>query len=267
MSPRGLRAIRRCESRPERADGIGLRVALVAFCLLLAGCAGALNWEPQGYHTVRRGETLYSIAWRHDVDHRDLARWNNLANPNVIYPGQRLRLTPPRGYRSQAASAPSPSGAASARVQAKKSSQRRAQHTQPAPRPRVTRDGPVHWTAIDWQWPIEGRVVQRFSPSQSKGIDIAGRRGQVVRAAAAGTVVYGGSGLVGYGQLIIIKHNNELLSAYAYNERLYVKEGDRVAGGQEIARLGVGPDKQSKLHFEIRVDGTPVDPLPYMPPQ
>lgn len=255
-------AVRRFGSRPGREGGIGGWGALLALCLLLAGCAGALNWEPQGHHTVRRGETLYSIAWRHDLDHRDLARWNNLSNPNVIYPGQTLRLSPPPGYRSPSRS----SGASEARSKVRMSGQRRDRSARSAPPPPVTRDSRESSATNDWQWPIEGRIVRRFSPSQSKGIDIAGKRGQAVRAAADGTVVYGGSGLVGYGQLIIIKHNNELLSAYAYNERLYVKEGDDVVGGQQIARLGVGPDNQPKLHFEIRVDGRPVDPLTYMPP-
>jgi lipoprotein NlpD len=119
---------------------------------------------------------------------------------------------------------------------------------------------------VHWRWPAQGQVVRHFSPKNgSKGIDIAGRSGQAVNAAAGGRVVYSGSGLRGYGKLIIIKHNNSHLSAYAHNERLLVKEGDTVNGGQRIASMGRAGDRQVKLHFQVRRNGKPVDPLRYLP--
>ena len=181
-------------------------------------------------HVVKRGETLYSIAWRYGVDDDALARWNHLVDPNVIYVGQRLRLTPPSGASGTAQSSPKPS---------------------PMP---------------DWQWPTRGKVVTRFGSSAdiASGIGISGHLGQPVDAAAAGKVVYAGSGLVGYGHLVIIKHNATYLSAYGHNERLLVHRGEQVARGQEIAEMGRGPNRQPRLHFEIRRNGRPVDPLKYL---
>lgn len=207
----------------------------------LSGCAGALRWEPD-YHTVREGETLYSIAFRYDLDQRQLAAWNGLGDGSLIYAGQRLRLSREAG-----------SAAASSRS----TSQSRPKTTPP------TRHVPVG----DWRWPADGPVIEGFgaSPRTQSGMQIGGRRGQAVRSASGGQVVYAGSGLKTYGQLIIIKHNATYLSAYGHNQELLVKEGDRVNGGQQIARMGDGPGRKPLLHFEIRRDGKPVNPLAYLP--
>ena len=119
--------------------------------------------------------------------------------------------------------------------------------------------------AIDWQWPTSGRVIKSDSPTARKGLEIAGSQGQAVNAAAAGSVVYSGSGLLGYGRLIILKHSDTFLSAYAYNERLLVAEGDQVATGQQIATMGLDNSGQPVLHFEIRKDGRPVNPMEHLP--
>ena len=240
--------------------------------LALAGCSGrALTWEPgdkqkSGYateskYTVRRGDTLYSIAWRNRLDWRDLARWNGLADGGLIYPGQVLHLTPPAKFANTGAPSrttgstsnsgtSSPSGSKKTPVQAGGSS--------------TTATGAK---VASWYWPATGPVVSRFGDkdSQGSGLDIGGRIGDPVRAAAGGRVVYAGSGLIGYGKLIIIKHNDTFLSAYGHNRTLAVKEGDLVKIGQKVAEIGEGPGKKPLLHFEIRVDGKPVDPIRYLP--
>jgi lipoprotein NlpD len=204
-------------------------------------------------HTVRRGETLYAIAWRYGTDFRSLARVNGIASPYTIYPGQRLRLRASRkpatetsARTSRPAKKPSkPSNAAPGK--------RRG--SAPAPSPSVAR----------WSWPAKGAVIGRFGGSGGKGIDIGGRAGAPVKASAAGRVVYSGSGLRGYGKLIIIKHNERYLSAYAHNKKLHAKEGDKVQSGQRIAEMGQSDTDRIKLHFEIRRDGKPVDPLKHLP--
>ncbi len=224
---------------------------LVLLGLLLSGCGNqALRWEHDSY-TVRSGDTLYAIAWHFGIDHRSLAQWNRLGSGDVIYPGQRLRLKPPAGGASP--------GPARKKVAAAR---------EPAGKPeKGDVRAPAHHSPLEWQWPTEGRVVAAFGDRASvgKGIDIGGKTGQPVHAAAAGRVVYAGSGLVGYGQLIIIKHNEEYLSAYAHNEKLLVQQGDAIARGQRIATMGSGPGHKPMLHFEIRVDGEAVDPVRFLP--
>ena len=209
----------------------------------LPACGGRLvSWHPDTY-MVRSGDTVYSIAWRHGLDYRQLARWNGLDNSYLIHPGQRLVLKPPAG------GSPRPSAAPTASIPSTPSPQAAAE-----PRP-------------DWIWPTRGDVVAGFREGASarKGIDISGRLGQPIRAAAAGRVVYTGSGLIGYGKLIIIKHNKTYLSAYGHNNKVLVKEGDQVRSGQHIAAMGEGPGKRPVLHFEIRMNGRPVDPAGYLP--
>jgi lipoprotein NlpD len=243
-----------------------LGVALAAGCIStssvhIPSSRGTRTAEPAraaaGVHVVRRGETLYQIAFQYRIDQRDLARWNRIRNPDRISVGQRLRLTPPRG----AATAPAPAQPAAQR--APRASPRpegpppRAAAPQAAP-PRVVAQPPPLWL-----WPTDGEVVTRFGSSAGigTGIGIRGREGQPVRAAAGGRVVYAGNGLIGYGQLVIIKHNDTYLSAYGYNSRLLVTQGQDVARGTTIAYMGQGPERQPRLHFEIRRDGAPVDPL------
>jgi lipoprotein NlpD len=206
--------------------------------VLVSACSGLYNYEHvQGSHVVREGDTLYSIAWEQDVDYRDLAAWNNLSNPDRIYVGQRLVLSPRA------------SGPVSGPV------------AQLAARP------PVQIAAPPWQWPVRGTVVTRFGTSGtlSSGIGIAASTGAEIRAAAAGVVVYAGSGLRDYGQLVIIEHNANWLSAYGHNRRLLVAEGESVAQGQRIAEMGPGPGGSPRLHFEIRRNGDPVDPVSLLP--
>jgi lipoprotein NlpD len=241
------------------------RLLLVAAFLLVASCSSAVRWDepagrsptrtaaprpgPQsGFHTVRAGETLYSISFRYGLSVQALAAWNNLGDGTLIRVGQRLRLSPPGSPPG------SSTGASSAR----------------APRgqvPAAAAEGPPRWLR-----PVPGPVVARYgeSPLTASGVQLGGRAGEPVRAAAGGLVVYAGSGLAGYGELLIIKHSPNWLSAYGYNQALLVTEGDRVTAGQPIARMGEGPTagtraRQSLLHFEIRRNGVPVDPLTQLP--
>jgi len=216
-----------------------------------------------GIHVVRRGETLYGISFRYGLRYQDVAALNGIGDPFVIEIGQRLRLTPRAGAL---ASTP------------------RTTPTRPpvaqAPQPVTSRgsapglpvaappSAPIDTTGTpSWQWPTSGEVIGRYvgGDQTRQGIDIAGKAGQDVRAAAEGVVVYSGAGLVGYGELIIIKHSEEWLSAYAHNQSRLVGEGTRVASGQVIARMGRTGAPRDMLHFEVRRNGKPVDPLVQLP--
>jgi lipoprotein NlpD len=219
------------------------RLPRVVFALLLTAGLGGCGTEPQrpavSTYTVRAGDTVYSIAWRHDLDYRALARWNGLEDFRIV-PGQVLRLTPQApGVASRAATATA---------------------------------APV--AAVEWGWPTAGKVTGTVrQPAGGLGLTIAGTAGQVVRAAATGRVVYTGSGLRSYGQLVIIKHDGDYLSAYGYNASLRVAEGEQVVRGQPIATMGLGrdatradaPGAQPLLYFEIRRNGRPLDPLAFLP--
>ncbi len=212
-----------------------------------------------GYHTVLIGETLYSIAWRHGKDYKQLASWNNIRPPYTIYAGQRLRLTRPqvtsKTYTKKSANKPTDTSKKSKPVKASNTS---------ASKPVKKPSKPIKH---DWSWPTKGKIISRYSTKVggNKGIDIEGKPGQDVFAASAGKVVYSGNGLLGYGNLIIVKHSEQFLSAYAHNKKLLVKEGGSVKRGQKIAELGSTGTKTPKLHFEIRQNGKPVDPLKYLP--
>jgi len=221
-------------------------------CIVLVGCSSALRWTPEQY-TVKAGDTVYSIAWQYGLDQRDLAAWNNLEQAGLIYPGQSLRLSPPPGYTS-AGSPPKTGSDAPARTASTANRSRK-----PAP-------GPAQSVA-SWQWPTDGAVISAYGASAKtqSGIQIGGRKRQPIYAAAAGEVVYSGSGLPGYGELVIIKHNADYLSAYGHNDSLLVKEGEQVRLGQRIAQMGNGPDQRPLLHFEIRRHGQPVNPIKYLP--
>lgn len=244
-------------------------VATLAGCLLFAGCAG-IPQNPTsaappraGTVVVQRGDTLYSIAFRNGLNYHDLAAWNRIGPKYTIYPGQRLRLTPPRAV---AAPVSTPAPKVSAPKPPPPAAQRAPQTT---PAPLVTTPAPLPAPAAvssgGWQWPTQGRVVTRFDPPTDKGINIAGRYGQEVVAAAPGEVVYSGNALKGYGELVIVKHAGDFLSAYGFNSRRLVSEGQQVAAGQLIAQMGEGPGQTAELHFEIRYKGQPVDPLKYLP--
>ncbi|HET6655799.1 MAG TPA: peptidoglycan DD-metalloendopeptidase family protein [Gammaproteobacteria bacterium] len=227
---------------------------LAAVCLSLVGCTNALRWRHYDY-VVQRGDTLYSIAWHFDLDYRDLAAWNGINPPYRIYPGEKLVLSRAKAGYAASSTVSTPSSTTVARNPAPTRT--------PAPAP----DEYAGKTVSDWLWPAEGRIVSHFDPDKitAKGINIGGQFGEPVRAAADGRVVYSGSGLVGYGELIIIKHNNHYLSAYAHNRKRLVQEGDEVKAGDEIATMGHGNNGEALLHFEIRYDGKPVDPLHYLP--
>lgn len=224
------------------------RLLVVGLLLVLSGCSGpAVRFAPEdGVHVVRRGETLYSIATAHDMDWREVASRNGIRPPYTLHVGQRLLLAGKTVTQDGAVADPAPKATAKARKEA-------------APLPPVGK--------IAWAWPTEGRVVSSFLAGHAtrKGIDIAGELGQPVRAAASGEVVYSGSGLAGYGRLIILKHDERFLSAYAYNQALLVSEGETVQSGQIIARMGQAEAGKPMLHFEIRLDGNPIDPLRQLP--
>jgi lipoprotein NlpD len=245
----------------EILKSAGLAILLAGCATILAGCDRALTWEQPveqrvgpGRYTVKAGDTLYSISWRNRLDWRDVARWNGLAENALIYPGQLLRLTPP-------SSGPGTSSGSS--------SGRSVNSAPPREAETPARAAPAQAeTAVSgWYWPATGKVLAGFGDKATlgSGLDIGGRLGEPVRAAASGRVVYAGSGLIGYGKLIIIKHNDTFLSAYGHNRTLAVKEGDAVKIGQKIAEIGEGPGKKPLLHFEIRVNGKPVDPVRYLP--
>lgn len=229
-----------------------LRITLVLLLgLLQAGCATTAWQDPRDTHIVRRGETLFAIAWRYGKSTQDIARWNRLGDGSLIYPGQRLKLTGP----AAAASQPAPSARSRPRNPPATRTPVRslpAIPSQPAPR---------------WQWPSDGRVNVKFGakPGTGTGVLIDGAAGQGVHAAASGRVVYAGAGLIGYGNLIIIKHNETYLSAYGYNATLLVKESDTVRQGQRIATMGEGPERKTRLHFEVRRNGEPIDPSGLLP--
>lgn len=214
-------------------------------------------------YLVRRGDTLYSISWRAEVDFRLLARWNNLAPPYKILAGQSIRLAPPFAAERTALPArervtiqPLPAPTAASPVIFPPTTAVRLPEVEPETRPDPS---PA------WQWPLQGTLSRDFNHEGNKGIDIAGKPGVPVLAAAAGRIVYSGQGLIGYGNLVIVKHSDTFLSAYGNNSRLLVKEGDDVASRQPIAEIGAVGGLRPALHFEIRKMGKPVNPLDYLP--
>jgi len=322
-----------------------LAAALLTGISLSSCSSNGKQWDPDDY-TVKSGDTIYSIAWRYEVDPEEFAAWNGIGASKFIKPGQRLHTRKPVNFdanrtastdRSIAyvpARPPGPPGQATGnysnkkRVKAKKgdtlyglskqygvSVDRLAQLNQ-LKKPYVIQPGqtiflkplntashasgrsasgrpasgrPVAKTktsnqtgsakpyqaqvktswpkTVRWQRPAKGKVVKKFSrrKNDAKGIDIAGKEGNAIVAASGGKVVYSGGGLISYGNLIIIKHNKTFLSAYAYNRKLLVKEGDMVKAGQQIAEMGHKDKSSPRLHFEIRKNGKPVDPLKYLP--
>lgn len=296
---------------------LGTGCAFIA-SLLLGGCAskspapvverggqpGAVSAAPlvaKEFYTVKKGDTLYSIALDHGLDYKELAAWNNIDNLNRILIGQSLRVRAP--------GAPAGSDVAVARPivtgqsiekrsldgnsdtlkrepkagkepysdQALAQAQTQGQQKQAEPaapvaakpeaKPEVK---PAEAAAVGgdefvWIWPANGKTVGTFSEGASKGVDIAGKAGDPVVSAGDGKVVYSGTGLRGYGKLVIVKHNNTYLSAYAHNQNVLVKEGQSVTKGQKIAEMGSTDADQVKLHFEVRRQGKPVDPLKYLP--
>ncbi len=267
-------------------------------------------------YTVRRGDTLYSIALDSGHSYREIAEWNNLPNPNLIREGQVLRLTSPQGVAQARAvegrgtvesrplereSQERDSGAAAARDPIKREPRAvklpytdenlallsrdpkpPAAAVQPAPppakpaaaepkppaaepKPPAPQEGAEDDEKIDWGWPTAGRLLAGFSENTNKGLDIGGKAGQPVNASASGTVLYVGSGIRGYGKLIVIRHSRTYSTVYAHNSEILVKESQRVVKGQKIAEMGNSDTDQVKLHFEIRRLGKPTDPAKFLP--
>ncbi|MGL5631615.1 MAG: peptidoglycan DD-metalloendopeptidase family protein [Azovibrio sp.] len=283
---------------------------VLSLLVLLAGCAskvpapvedrsqplGSSGIPPDtaGYHTVKKGETLYSIALEYGQDYREMAAWNNITDPHRITIGQSLRVQPPGGQdatvvapviahgaveqrpldstpaaadTSQAKMEPRVnkepySDPAYARLQSEKATAAPTAPTSTESTP-STSSTEAAVAGVTWAWPATGKVTGKFQ--QTKGVDIAGKAGDPVLASADGKVVYSGSGLRGYGQLVIIKHDATFLSAYAHNQKILVKEGQSVKRGQKIAEMGSTDSDSVKLHFEIRRQGKPVEPLEFLP--
>lgn len=212
-----------------------------------------------GFYRVERGDTLLKIARSNRVSVQSIVRWNNLSNPDSIEVGQVLRVVPP-GNSAPITSATASSGSYSGRGSA-------AAPAAAAPRsaPSDVSPTPAPASSISLVWPTNGTVVRRFDGSNSKGIDIAGSAGTPVVAAAAGTVVYAGNGLRGYGNLLILKHNADYLTAYAHNRVLLVKEGQSVTQGEKIAEMGDSDTDRAMLHFELRYQGRSIDPSRALP--
>lgn len=258
--------------------------------LLLAGCASSPPGDVQvvdrgqnqgrapliqrqpvrtGHYVVQRGDTLYSIAFRFGWDWKALAAHNGLRDPYLIRVGQVIRFDNRKASGSPVvASAPSnPAPRPSPSQPVTTAPVATAPKPTVATTPATTPVTAVTRSATGWAWPTQGAVISRFSSNGSlnKGIDIAGELGQPVLAASDGAVVYAGSGLRGYGELVIIKHSDTYVSAYGHNRRLLVREGQQVKAGQRIAEMGSTGADRVKLHFEIRRQGKPVDPLQYLP--
>jgi len=252
---------------------------------------------PDGYYRVKRGDTLHAIAFKFGMDWRNIAQWNGIQSPYTIYPDQDLRLMAPgtqasqqgvpAGSRTSSGSSASENGIVVTAAPSKSSTSTTydvppettytpAPVPAPVPAPDTKAETPSPAQTASpvgnsgpaaWMWPAEGKIISNFAPNDParKGIDIGGKEGQAILASASGEVVYSGSGLIGYGELVIIKHSEQLLSAYAHNQERLVVEGQKVTAGERIANMGKNDRNQAMLHFEIRLNGNPQDPLKYLP--
>lgn len=274
-------------AQPVRLSSEAFRLAAILILvlpvgLLLGGCGTKAPAPvesrdgsapvPRGYYRVREGDTLQHIALRNGLEMPQLAEWNGLQPPYRIYTGRLLQVV----------AEPAAGSPASPAVTSKQPDKRKASGREPASLAGEAATAGIAKTSepkskhasvkagqggLRWQWPLSGRVVHGFRAGDRtrQGVRIAGRAGQPVAAAEGGTVVYSGSGLKGYGNLIIVKHNNEFLSAYGFNRRLLVKEGQKVRRGQSVAEVGQAAGGEYLLHFEIRRNGIATDPLAYLP--
>jgi lipoprotein NlpD len=233
-----------------------------------ASMPGSENAGKPGYYSVRAGDTLTKIALDHGQAWRDIAKWNGLDNPNVIEIDQVLRVVPPTveaGSSRQAANKPGTASGTTTSSAAAPAASAPTASSAPAASPATSSAANTADDGLGFAWPHPGQVIAGFDEAKNKGLDFAGKAGDPVLAAADGKVVYAGSGLRGYGNLVILKHNNTYLSAYAHNQTLLVKEDQNVTKGQRIAEMGSTDADRVKLHFEIRKQGKPVDPSKYLP--
>jgi lipoprotein NlpD len=241
---------------------------------------GAENAGKPGYYTVKRGDTLYAIGLETGQGYRDIARWNGLENPNLIEVGQVLRVVPPAAEAGAAVTRPvatpgraetrplaPPPVVAGTTPQTPAAPNAGGSPAQAPAAPATPQPANEGEDGIVWSWPAAGPVAAPFEENRTKGLAITGRAGDPVLAAADGRVVYAGSGLRGYGNLVIVKHNNLFLSAYAHNQTLLVKEDQIVRRGQRIAEMGSTDAERVQLHFEIRRQGKPLDPARLLPPR
>jgi lipoprotein NlpD len=273
----------------EKSERRGAPAAAATAAPAAAATLPAAREAKDGQYVVQRGDTLYSIALAFGQDYRDLARWNGLDDPSKLRVGQTLRVEPTAGDASLSAAVTTAPVAPVAAAEVRPLEAPRplppvapaaagAAATAPsatAAAPAVTTGAAVAATAaprgaatepaLSWAWPAAGAVIEPFNDTRNKGVDIGGKEGDAVLAANEGTVVYSGSGLRGYGNLVIIKHTDDFISAYAHNRQILVKQGQAVKRGQRIADLGRTDAEIPKLHFEIRRQGKPVDPLRYLP--
>ena len=280
----------------RRRLGLALPCALAAALLLAAGCSsrslnsapvedrgtalsrpapvemvkppmpGAENAGKPGYYMVKPGDTMIRIGLENGQNWRDIARWNGLENPNLIEVGQVLRVIAPVSESGQAVAVArpvTPGAVATAPVTPASAARPAASAPVIASAPPTAASGSDE--DVGWIWPAQGTLVAGFDDAKNKGLDISGSSGDPVVASADGRVVYSGAGLRGYGNLIILKHNNTFLTAYAHNKMLLVKEDQTVKRGQKIAEMGNSDSEKVKLHFEIRRQGKPVDPAKYLP--
>ena len=255
VEDRGTSASRNPSNSPGVVDAAGVKQL-----------PGFENAGKPGYYTVKPGDTLMRIGLDTGQSFRDIVRWNNLENPNLIEVGQVLRIVPPASDNPLVVTRPVSSGSAVTTTAAAPFRPASAASAAAAPvaaagsqQPTVTEDD------IAWIWPAQGKLIAGFDEVKNKGFDIDGKAGDPIIAAGDGRVVYSGAGLRGYGNLIILKHNNTFLTAYAHNQTLLVKEDQTVKKGQKIAEMGNSDADRVKLHFEIRRQGKPVDPSRYLP--
>jgi len=241
--------------KPGKSTLLILVVFLSVACVSVNEPVRITGGTGAGWYTVKPTDTLYSIAWRYGLDYKQLAGWNNIDYKAPIFPGQRLQLVQPANQGQ----APSTSVQKQTTETSKSSSKKTGNG-------KTESDNFIYQDPRKWIWPTQGKTLNTFSSTilDRRGIDIAGKTGQPVLAVANGKVVYSGNGLAGYGNLIIIKHSDTYLSAYAYCQERLVEEGMAVVAGKVIAKMG-NKDNTAKLHFEIRRNGKPVDPLKYLP--
>jgi len=230
----------------------------------LAGCGGQHTTAPvtdrsgkstrsgEKWVTVRKGDTLFSISFAHGRSHLTVAKLNHIKPPYTIYPGQRIKVRGKPGVRKSARKS----------ISKKKTSTRSRKQTT-----KTSKKITYKRSSVKWAWPVSGKIIRAYSANapRKKGIGITGKRGQAIAAAAAGKVVYSGDGLLGYGNLIIVKHDETYLSAYAHSLKVFVKEGQAVKRGQKVASMGLNENGTPMLHFEIRRHGKPVNPVSYLP--